>query len=332
MATPPIRFSQLRWLHNLACVLGIVGGCALVTLGLVGVESSPSGWLMVAGGFGLLLAAVFMTIMPLLVKMEATVARQLSEFRELKNEIARQSADLQVIARNTGFSDAAKSLTHRDQELETLRAAIRADIENQKWESAFGLIEAMENRFGAKEEADALREELDNARGDAIQARLAEAIKMIEVHFAAHDWARARVEIDRLAAALPGNTKVAALVDREKMLKEKHKEEMKAAWQEAVRRSDTDLAIDILRELDQYLSPAEAHTLQSSARHVFKEKLLQLGVQFRFAVTEKRWNDAINTGLELVRDFPNARMANEVREALDTLRERARQRSEMAEA
>ena len=111
---------------------------------------------------------------------------------------------------------------------------------------------------------------------------------------------------------------------RMKELQEQHKLELKRAWEEAVRRSDTDRAIDVIRELDQYLSPAEAAALQSSARHVFKEKLVQLGVQFRFAVTEKRWQDALATGLELIREFPNARMANEVREALDTLRERAR--------
>ncbi len=106
-------------------------------------------------------------------------------------------------------------------------------------------------------------------------------------------------------------------------MRDRHKAELREEWDEAIRRSDTDQAIDILKELDQYLSPAEAHTLQTSARHVFKDKLLQLGVQFRFAVTEKRWADALTTGLELVRDFPNARMANEVRAALDTLRERA---------
>ena len=80
-----------------------------------------------------------------------------------------------------------------------------------------------------------------------------------------------------------------------------------------------------LKELDQYLSPAEAKALQASARDVFKDKLLQLGVQFRFAVTEKRWHDALTIGMEIIHDFPNARMAGEVREALDTLRQRARQ-------
>jgi hypothetical protein len=107
-------------------------------------------------------------------------------------------------------------------------------------------------------------------------------------------------------------------------LQEEHKQELRLEWDEAVRRNDTDRAIDVLKELDQYLSAAEVQALQSSARDVFKEKLLQLGVQFRFAVTEKRWSDALATGLELIRDFPKARMATEVREAMDTLRERSR--------
>jgi hypothetical protein len=64
--------------------------------------------------------------------------------------------------------------------------------------------------------------------------------------------------------------------------------------------------------------------IQSTARTVFKEKLLQLGVQFRFAVQGKRWQDAVDIGLELIREFPNARMAHEVRERIETLRERAR--------
>ncbi len=116
-----------------------------------------------------------------------------------------------------------------------------------------------------------------------------------------------------------------SLIERKKALREHPKQALLRSWDEAVRRSDVDNAIDILKELDEYLSPAEAESLQTAARDVFKEKLLQLGVKFRFAVTEKRWEDAVSTGMELVEEFPNARMANEVREALDTLRERAKQ-------
>lgn len=330
MAGPPIRFSQLRWFHNLACAIGIIGGCVVIVLGVVRYEMPSGGWLIVVGGFAVLIAAMLMALVPLVLSIETALTRQMAELRELRQGIATQIASLKSIAENTALSDAAKSFTHRERELESMRAVIREGIRTQKWDTVLNLIGQMETRFGYKEEADTMRRELDNARGDAIRAKLAEAIEVVEGLFKTREWDRAQVEIDRLANALPGNTKVAGLVSRMKTLREEHKHELCAAWEEAIRRSDTDQAIDVLKELDQYLTPAEAHTLQSSARHVFKEKLLQLGVQFRFAVNERRWQDALSVGLELVRDFPNARMANEVRTALDTLRERAQEEPEAA--
>lgn len=325
MATPPVRYSQLRWVHTLVCLAGFVGGLVLIGLGCVVVDAQQKTLMIVAGAFLLLVAIMLLTAMPLLLRMEATLARQLSELRELRQGLAKQTDRLNVIAENTGLSDAAKSLSHRPQELAALTEAIREEIRQGRWESATNFVQELERRFGTSEQAAAIREELDTARGDAIREKLSEAIEKIEAYFKAHEWELAQAEIDRLHRALPDNARVAGLIDRMKILKEQHKQELMQAWEQATQRSDTDHAIEILRELDQYLSPAEAHALQSSARHVFKEKLLQLGVQFRFAVNEKRWADALSTGLVLVRDFPNARMTNEVREALDTLRERARQ-------
>ncbi len=281
---------------------------------------------MVAAGGVVLFAAIWlMTVTPLLLKLESTLARQLNEFRDLNDTVSKQLAALADIAENTRISDAAKSLARRDQELDALRTAIRDDIRKENWEAALNLIDEMERRFGYKEEADRVREELDDARNDRIQTRLAEAVMIVEAHFQTREWPRAQSEIDRLVNALPDDPRVVSLQERMRALKEEHKQELKASWEDAVRRHDTDHAIDILKGLDLYLSPAEAAALHASARNVFKEKLLQLGIQFRFAVTERRWQDALTTGLELIREFPNARMANEVREALDALRERARQ-------
>jgi soluble cytochrome b562 len=303
--------------------VAMVAGLVLIVLGLVGYGESHQLWLVIAGFFILFASVMQITIMPLLLKIESTVARQHGEIRDLHLSIERQMSHLAAIAENTRISEAAKSLAHRDQEIEAFRAAILEDIRLAKWEAALKLVDDMEVRFGYKQEAEKLREELDEARSDAIQGKLQEAISQIEKHFLAHDWERAQQEIDRLANALPDETKIASLFDRMKALREQHKNNLREQWDESVRRSDVDQAIDILKELDQYLSPAEAQTLQDSARDVFKEKLLQLGVQFRFAVNEKRWQDALNIGVELVRDFPNARMAGEVREAIDTLRQRA---------
>ncbi len=326
----PERFSQLRWLQTFTGIAALLGATILIGAGIVGSNGSVNGWVIVAGGFGWLLAISWMTVSSLLLRIEGHMARQLGELRDVAHTLTRQGEFLESIAENTRISDAAKSLAHRNQEIEALRNAIREDIRLEHWEAALTLIDEMERRFGYKQEAGRIREELDEGRRATIEKKLAEAIALIESHFHAYDWPRAQHEIERLRHALPEDARVLALQDRLKALQAQHKQALKAQWEEAVRRNDTDHAIDVLKELDQYLSTAEAHSLQASARNVFKEKLLQLGVQFRFAVNEKRWHDALSTGLELVRDFPNARMANEVREVLDTLRERARAATETA--
>ena len=325
MPTGPERFSQLRWLQNVLFIAAMVGAAVLIGLGVVGYGSSPGVWLIAAGGFVLFTVVMWMTFAPLLLKMESTLARQLGQLRDLNELFAKQVAQLEAIAENTRISDAAKSLARRGEELEALRAAIRTDIRAERWDAASGLIDEIDRRFGYAQEAERIREELDDARNERIQAKLSEAIELIDSHFQAYQWDQAQKEIERLRGALPDDARVLGLVDRMKALKEQHKQELKLAWDDAVRRNDTDHAIDILKELDQYLSPAEAQTLQDQARNVFKEKLLRLGVQFRFAVNEKRWGDALSTGLEIVREFPNSRMAAEVREALDALRQRAHQ-------
>lgn len=318
------RFSQLRVLQTIACVGAMLFGLALVGLALMGYGDSAKLWMVSAGIFLVFLSGVSLILTPLLLKAESTLARQLTVARDLSEALAEQTTALKEIVANTRISDVAKSLARRDEELDALRHAIREDLRTENWEAALHLIDQIERRFGCKEEADRCREELDDARAERIEARLEEAIQIINGQFQSHDWERAQGEIDRLKGALPDNPRVLGLEEQMRSLQEKHKSQLIASWDEAVHKSDTDHAIDILKELDQYLSPSEARSLQDNARDVFKEKLLQLGVQFQFAVRDHRWQDALDTGLELIRDFPNARMANEVREVLDTLRERAR--------
>ena len=332
MAEPEARFSRVRWLQNAVCALGMLGALVLVVLGFAGFGDSGSTWMVVAGGFLAFLAVVVMTFVPLLLKVESTINRQLGEIRDLQTAMAAQHKSLESIAQNTRISDAAKSLARRDEEIDALHETIQSNVRGERWDAALNLIDEMERRFGFNEDGARIREEIDEAREERIQAHLTEAIDMIDSHFESHDWTRAQAEIDRLLTALPGDSRVQSLQDRMNGLQEQHKQELKLAWDDAVRRTDTDLAIDVLKELDQYLSPAEAEELQKTARTVFKEKLLQLGIQFRFAVTERRWQDALTVGLEIIRDFPNTRMATEVREALDMLRQRAHQSSDNAPA
>jgi hypothetical protein len=95
------------------------------------------------------------------------------------------------------------------------------------------------------------------------------------------------------------------------------------SWNEAVQRHDIDGSIEILKNLDLYLTPAEAEGMQETARGVFKERLNNLCKQFAQSVTDHKWADAIRVGEVIYREYPNTRSAQEVREKMEALRQRA---------
>lgn len=324
MANPFEQLSPIRRLQGWICVLMILGGLIMIGAGILDYGDSTRLWVVAVGGLLLFAGLIALTFGPLLGAAEATMYEQCEELRRLNRNLAQQLEKLDAIAENTRISDAAKALAHRDQELEALRQAIRDNVCATRWEAAFSLVNEMEQRFGYREEASNLRCELEEERCGAIKDKLGEAIVLVEQHFASYEWERATHEINRLRQIFPDNEQILSLPERMQQLQAEHKASLKKAWQDAVGRNDTDQAIDVLRHLDPYLTAEEGQALRDAARNVFKDKLLQLGVQFRFAVKEKRWPDALSTGLELVREFPNARMASEVRDTLDVLRERAR--------
>ncbi|MBA7645497.1 hypothetical protein ES703_53255 [subsurface metagenome] len=102
---------------------------------------------------------------------------------------------------------------------------------------------------------------------------------------------------------------------------------MLTAWDDAVKRQATDRSLEILRELDLYLSPNEGLALQEAARDAFRTKLHNLGVQFSLVVSARQWARALEIGQQIVRDFPNSRMADEIRGKLDILKQRVEQQS-----
>ena len=103
--------------------------------------------------------------------------------------------------------------------------------------------------------------------------------------------------------------------------KEGRKKELLRTWDEAIKKQDTDHSLRILKELDLYLTPSEGLALQEAASEMFKNKLHNLGVQFSLAVSDKQWETALQTGEGICHDFPNSKMAGEIRSKLPILRE-----------
>ena len=160
---------------------------------------------------------------------------------------------------------------------------------------------------------EASRQAGEKDKVNAALGRVRETIKQ-------RNWDRAAREARRLAKAYPDNGTVAKLGQEIAEARNAHKLELLHAYDRAVTRNEIDRSIELLKELDHYLTPQEADALAESARGVFRAKLHNLGVQFAIAVTDQVWDDAVNTGEEIMRDFPNSRMAVEVNQKLESLR------------
>ena len=223
------------------------------------------------------------------------------------------------------LSDRAKSLIYREHELEALRETVHHDLMQQDYAGAVALIEAVEKDLGYAEEASQLRQQVENARRSTLDEKIDVAVRRVQEAIDRLDWSRALREAQRAGRVFPSDIKVATLADRVNTARSQYKSELLKRYGEAVKKNDVDGGIELLRQLDPYLTPQEAAALQESARGVFRAKLHNLGVQFSISITEQRWTDAIATGEQIVGEYPNSRMAHEVREKLDVLRLRAEQ-------
>ena len=90
-----------------------------------------------------------------------------------------------------------------------------------------------------------------------------------------------------------------------------------------IARKDIDGAIGTVRKLDFYLTSDEGQGMAESVRNLFKEKLNQLKDRFTAAVHRGQWAEAHRVGESIVNDFPNTQMAKEVRDKLESLKQRA---------
>ncbi|HUU59023.1 MAG TPA: hypothetical protein VMZ50_05730 [Phycisphaerae bacterium] len=248
-----------------------------------------------------------------------TVAARLGRIESLLTNQAESTGKLADLAT---LSDRAKSLVYRDREVEAFREIIQEDLMRQDYDTAEILIENMEKN-GYADEAARLRREVQAFRKASMEEKIDAAVLRIQQIISRRNWAQALRESQRILRIFPENPKIASLPGRIEAARTKHKRSLLQEYGEAIRKNDIDHGIELLRELDRYLSPQEAAALEESARGVFRAKLHNLGVQFAISVTDEQWAAAVATGEEIIREFPNTRMAQEVREKMDLLRSRA---------
>ncbi len=221
------------------------------------------------------------------------------------------------------ISDRAKAVAFREKDRDAIRRAIQEDINRGDFDAALRLADEFESAFGYKAEAMRFRDEVRSRRQDQVRKQIQEVVEVIDRHTRSEQWNGALREAERLMSMFPDNDQVKGLpleIDRRR---QEYKKRLLESWQEAVARHDTDGSIEILRQLDSYLTPAEASGMEESVRQVFKERRDHLARLFADAVRDHKWPDAIRAGETIVAEFPESRMAQEVKEKMPVLRQQA---------
>jgi len=315
----PTSSSSFGWVYLIVAVAAL----AVFGVGLYHAVLHGS-WTMLAAGC-LSIVAVAVT-WPIAHSLSAAVSAQDSA-EEMGNRVNQRLGEMVTlmgrISEQQLLSDRARSVAFRDKDREAIRQAVNEELLQGEWEAAFALADQFEKAFGSKAEADRFRAEITQKRNEGMRQQIADVMAIIDRHTKGEQWSSALREAEKLMSQLPNNDQVKRLPQEIENRRQAHKQQLVQTWHEASARHDWDGAIEILRQLDPYLTPAEAEAMQETVRGIFKEKLNNMGAQFATLVRERKWTDAIRLGEQIQKDFPNSRISQEVKEKMETLRSRA---------
>ncbi len=240
-----------------------------------------------------------------------------------KESLDRVSRAVERLTHEGGLSETAKRILHRKEERDLLRAAIEQDIQDGDHDAALILAQELADRFGYRADAEEYRARIERVRAQTIDAQAVEALESLDTLLRTRRWAEAFNEAARITRLFPESHRVQKLHERVEASRARYKQDLERRFLLCAQRDQVDEAMTLLRELDQYLSEAEAEPYREVARGVIGKARDNLGVRFKLALQDRAWAVALDVGERIIADFPNSRMAQEVREMLDTLRERA---------
>ena len=312
--------NPLTWLFVVAVLIAVpalIVGCVIAAQG--------RGFAMLAGGIAACVALA--VAIPLWRAVETSREANLNCINgfigPFNERMQQMSVLLNTISEQQLISDRTKQVAYRTRDREALRRAIHEEMDNKDWEGALVLANNMEQVFGYKQEADRFRQEIAQKHQGEVRRQVQEGITIIDRHVRGERWQEALAEAHKVSQQFPTDELAHNLPQQVEERRVQHKRQLIESWQDAINRHDVDGSIEILRKLDPYLTPQEAEAMQEPARNLFKEKLNALRTQITLAVQDHHWAQAVRLGEQIMRDFPNTRAAQEVRDMLPTLRDRA---------
>lgn len=269
--------------------------------------------------------AGFFSLLLMLHEGIKTTKENGEKFDNLVEMTTRNNTLLSRIAQAVHLSDHAKEIAFRDTEKMELAEAVLGKLHQHDFDETYSMLRTMQQVEKYQSLAKQLAGTVERYRNATEKERISQVIAHIDKLCEQYLWRQAAVQTDNLIKAFPYSEIAKKMPRKVREKKALRKRELLAMWDKAVQSKDTDHSLEILKDLDMYLTPAEGLALKESASSVFRTKLHNLGVQFALAVTEKKWADALEAGRQIVRDFPNSRMSHEIRGKMDILQDRARQ-------
>ncbi len=310
---------QFKW--HIAIIVATLAGVVLLALFTSIFEKSESVrqlvWLM----GGLIFLGALLAMLSRVSRIVSTLNENSARLEEASKALGNIHDGLVQINHSTRISDAAKAIAFREDDKRFLREAVFDRLKQNDFDGAYEIVDEIENHSEYRLLAEELRRQVESYRNATEDERIEQAIAQMEKLFDSCQWVKASLQIESLIRAHPKSDRVKALRHQLVERKEQRKRILLAAWDDAVKRQETDRSLEVLRELDMYLTPNEALALQEAAKDVFRTKLHNLGVQFALAVSDKQWSGALEIGQQIMRDFPNSRMSVEIREKLHVLKQ-----------
>jgi hypothetical protein len=310
---------QYKW--HVVIIVAAVAGVLALSVFTKTLEKIESVWLFALVASGLIFLIALLVMLARVSRIASTLNENSARLEEASKAMESIRDGLLQINHTSRISEAAKAIAFREDDKRSLREAVFERLKQNDFNGAYEIVDEIENHSAYRLLAEELRRQVDNYRNATQDERIDQAIAQVEKLFDACQWVKASLQIESLIRANPTSEKLKTLRQKLVERKEERKRILLAAWDDAVTRQETDRSLEILRELDMYLTPNEALALQEAAKDVFRTKLHNLGVQFALAVSDKHWSNALEIGQQIVRDFPNSRMSGEIREKLHVLRQ-----------
>jgi hypothetical protein len=276
-------------------------------------------WLLAAGGLGLVIV-IAVTPLGLLL---ARAAEPRGADRESLERLRDLGRAIERFGEQAALSDDARRVLNRQRERELLRAAIEEDIGTEDWDAAMVLVKELAERFGYRSDAEEFRQRIEQARFETVERRVIDAVSRLDGLIMQRRWEQAFVEAARTSRLFPDSPRVEGLRHRVEQARLLYKSDLERRFLNAAKDGRIDEAMTLLKELDAYLGEQEAEPFREVARGVIGKARENLGVEFKLAVQDRRWVDAAIVGERIIEEFPNSRMAQEVRGMLDGIRARA---------